>query len=78
MTYSLFAIDLPHNVGSSLEELEGSHKFMRLARAAIEHLEPLANLTEMDLRGTTVSADGIEALRSALPECKVQHESKND
>lgn len=34
-----FAIDLPHNVGSSLEELEGSQKFMRLARAAIEHLE---------------------------------------
>ncbi len=34
-----FAIDLPHNVGSSLEELEGSHRFMRLARAAIDHLE---------------------------------------
>lgn len=33
-----FAIDLPHNVGSSLEELEGSHRFMRLARAAIAHL----------------------------------------
>lgn len=34
-----FAIDLPHNVGSSLEELEGSQKFMRLARTAIKHLE---------------------------------------
>ena len=34
-----FAIDLPHNVGSSLDELEGSHRFMRLARAAIAHLE---------------------------------------
>ena len=34
-----FAIDLPHNVGSSLEELDGSHRFMRLARAAISHLE---------------------------------------
>lgn len=34
-----FAIDLPHNVGSSLEELEGSHRFMRLARAAIEYLD---------------------------------------
>ncbi len=33
-----FAIDLPHNVGSSLDELEGSHRFMRLARFAIEHL----------------------------------------
>ena len=34
-----FAIDLPHNVGSSLDELEGSHRFMRLARAAIAELE---------------------------------------
>jgi len=34
-----FAIDLPHNVGSSLDELEGSHRFMRLARAAITNLE---------------------------------------
>ncbi|MEM7170326.1 MAG: FAD-binding oxidoreductase [Pseudomonadota bacterium] len=33
-----FAIDLPHTVGSSLDELEGSHRFMRLARAAVDHL----------------------------------------
>ncbi|MEM9145930.1 MAG: FAD-binding oxidoreductase [Pseudomonadota bacterium] len=33
-----FAIDLPHNVGSSMEELDGSVRFMRLARAAIDHL----------------------------------------
>ena len=34
-----FAIDLPHNVGSSLDELDGSHRFMRLARSAIDQLE---------------------------------------
>ncbi len=34
-----FAIDLPHNVGSSLQELEGSHRFIRLSRAAIKYLE---------------------------------------
>lgn len=34
-----FGIDLPHNVGSSLEELEGSHRFMRLARMALDQLE---------------------------------------
>lgn len=34
-----FGIDLPHNVGSSLDELDGSHRFMRLARMAIDHLE---------------------------------------
>jgi len=32
-----FAIDLPHNVGSSMEELDGSHRFMALARAAIDY-----------------------------------------
>ena len=34
-----FAIDLPHNVGSSLAELEGSHRYMALARAAIDYHE---------------------------------------
>lgn len=34
-----FAIDLPHNVGSSLDELDGSNRFMRLARMAIDYLE---------------------------------------
>ncbi len=36
-----FAIDLPHNVGSSLEELEGSHRFMELARSAIDYMEDI-------------------------------------
>ncbi len=34
-----FGIDLPHNVGSAHDELEGSFRFMRLARAAIAYLE---------------------------------------
>jgi glycine/D-amino acid oxidase-like deaminating enzyme len=34
-----FAIDLPHVVGSSMEELEGSHRYMTLARAAIAYHE---------------------------------------
>jgi glycine/D-amino acid oxidase-like deaminating enzyme len=34
-----FAIDLPHNVGSSMDELEGSHRYMALARAAIDYHE---------------------------------------
>jgi len=36
-----FAIDLPHNVGSSLDELEGPQRFMRLARFSIGYLEDL-------------------------------------
>jgi len=36
-----FAIDLPHNVGSSLEELEASKCYMGLARAAIAQLEDM-------------------------------------
>jgi choline dehydrogenase-like flavoprotein len=34
-----FAIDLPHVVGSSMDELEGSHRYMALARAAIDYHE---------------------------------------
>ena len=34
-----FAIDLPHNVGSSLDELAHSQRFMGLARTAIAHLQ---------------------------------------
>jgi glycine/D-amino acid oxidase-like deaminating enzyme len=34
-----FAVDLPHNVGASLDELDGSHRFMRLARMAIAELD---------------------------------------
>ncbi|MEM6577674.1 MAG: FAD-binding oxidoreductase, partial [Pseudomonadota bacterium] len=43
-----FAIDLPHNVGSSLDELEGSHRFMRLARMAIDHLENVVETHQID------------------------------
>lgn len=34
-----FAIDLPHNTGSSLEELQGAQRYMGLARAAIDYME---------------------------------------
>ncbi|MGE0211345.1 MAG: NAD(P)/FAD-dependent oxidoreductase [Parvibaculaceae bacterium] len=34
-----FGIDLPHTVSSSLAELESSQRYLRLARAAIAHLE---------------------------------------
>ena len=34
-----FAIDLPHLVGTSKDELEGSHRYMALSRASIEHHE---------------------------------------
>jgi glycine/D-amino acid oxidase-like deaminating enzyme len=34
-----FAIDLPHVVGSNMEELEGSHRYMALARAAVAYHE---------------------------------------
>lgn len=43
-----FAIDLPHNVGSSLDELDGSHRFMRLARYAISNLEQLVTEHNID------------------------------
>lgn len=38
-----FAIDLPHNVSSSLEQLEKSNSYRGLARAAIDYLERQIN-----------------------------------
>ena len=72
-----FAIDLPHNVGSSLDELEGSHRFMRLARMAIDHLESVVETHDVqcDWRRagkyhTAVSAKGtrqvLEPFRAEL------------
>jgi glycine/D-amino acid oxidase-like deaminating enzyme len=43
-----FAIDLPHNVGSSLEELEGAQRYIRLSRAAIDHLERQVRVHAID------------------------------
>lgn len=34
-----FAIDLPHTTSSNLDQLNGAHRYMRLARAAIAELE---------------------------------------
>ncbi len=33
-----FAIDIPHNVGSSMDEMDHAHRHLRLARTAIEYL----------------------------------------
>lgn len=43
-----FAIDLPHVVGSSMDELEGSHRYMALARAAIDYHETQINRYDID------------------------------
>ena len=58
-----FAIDLPHNVGSSLEELDGSHRFMRLARFAIDQLDGLVRAHGIDCDW---SPDGKQIVFSAI------------
>jgi len=64
-----FAVDLPHNVGSSLGELDGSQRFMRLARMAIADLENTIKIHGIDcawsLDGkyhTAVSARGVKEI----------------
>lgn len=34
-----FGIDIPHVTGSAQTQLEGAHRYMRLSRAALDHLE---------------------------------------
>lgn len=62
-----FAIDLPHNVGSSMEELEGSHRFMALARAAIDYHQAQIDRYDIDCDWSqpgkyhaAVSSQGVE------------------
>lgn len=43
-----FAIDLPHNVGSALEELDTPRRAMRLSRAAIDYLD--TNIRARDIQ----------------------------
>jgi glycine/D-amino acid oxidase-like deaminating enzyme len=64
-----FAIDLPHVVSSGMDELEGSHRYMALARAAIESLEKFIEHYSINCdwsqRGkyqTAVSARGVGEL----------------
>ena len=42
-----------------------------LTDAAVTELKSLSNLEEMDLTGTKITTDGIEAIRKALPNCNV-------
>jgi hypothetical protein len=53
---------------------------LSLAKAAVtddglRRLEKLVNLERLDLRGTQVSAEGINALRSALSNCRIEWDS---
>ena len=64
-----FAVDLPHNVGSSLGELDGSHRFMRLARMAIADLENTIKTHRIDCQWSldgkyhaAVSARGVKEI----------------
>ena len=64
-----FAVDLPHNVGSSLDELDGSHRFMRLARMAIAELDDTIKSQGIDCQWSpngkyhaAVSARGVKGV----------------
>ena len=43
-----FGIDIPHIVGSDQTQMEGAHRYMRLARAALDQLEGLVGMYDID------------------------------
>ena len=45
----------------------------QITNAGVARLQELKELTDVDLRYSRVTANGVEALRSALPNCKVQY-----
>ena len=65
-----FAIDLPHNVGNSLDELEGSQRYIGLSRAGIASLEGSVRkhgiACDWSLRGKYHAAVSGQARRDVL------------
>lgn len=59
-----FAIDLLHNVGSSLDELDGSHRFKRLARMAIHHLEDVVITHDIAWTGRVLASITPQSTRA--------------
>ncbi len=77
-----FAIDLPHVVGSSMEELEGSHRYMALARAAIDYHETQIERYGIDCDwsqpGKYQTASSDEGLRDFLEPFARELEALNE
>ena len=68
-----FAIDLPHVIGSSQDELEGSHRYMALARSAIAYHEAQieryaidCDWTQPGKYQTASSEEGVHGVSAAL------------
>lgn len=64
-----FVIDIPHNVSSNLDQLDGAHRHMRLARAATDHLADLVHKHKIECDWsvdgkyqTTVTQRGSDSL----------------
>jgi hypothetical protein len=52
-------------------------EWLSLGEARINDLAPLVgltNLTDLDVLGTQVTKEQIEALQKALPTCKIDHD----
>jgi leucine-rich repeat protein SHOC2 len=46
--------------------------------ADLEHLKPLGNLKELDVSNTNVTKEGVESLKTALPNCHIVSDFKVD
>ena len=64
-----FAVDLPHNVGSSLDELDGSQRFLRLGKMAVASLDNTIKTHDIDCQWsldgkyhTAVSPRGVKEI----------------
>jgi len=39
----------------------------------LEHLKGLSNLTNLELRDTKATGEGVRKLQQALPNCEIRH-----
>jgi len=77
-----FAIDVPHNVGSSLAELKKAEQYRRLMKAGIQHLESVVDAEGFDCdwkrRGKYHCAVSEEVAKSTLSHHVEELEALNE
>jgi len=50
----------------------------KITDKGLEKLHKLSELTELNVKGAGVSADGVKKLQAALPKCKIAGDGSND
>jgi len=65
-------------ITKSLGLIEPNVDGKQLNDQSIEQLKEIRAFSELDIKGTKVTADGVAELQKALPNCKIYWDAKTD